>query len=106
MRKTDKKVDNQLCEVLTDVCEAALKQCLGFQWLTHVANYNKFPKSLKVTCIFDTNDNVDNFIVTPGYDELMSLIQQKLLSIGIRVNNIADHISFDSEENRKRRGRK
>ena len=104
MRKTDKKIDNQLCAVLTEVCEVALKECTGFQWLTHLVNYNKFPKSLKVVCIFDTNDNVNRFVATDSHDELMILIQKKLLGIGININKISNHVSFDSEENRKRSG--
>lgn len=104
MRKTDKKMDNQLCVVLTEVCEITLKECSGFQWLTHLVNYNKFPKSLKVVCVFDTNDSVHRFIATDRHDELLILIQKKLLEVGIGINNIANHVSFDSEENRKRSG--
>ena len=51
MRKTDKKMDNQLRHVLTEVCEVALKDINGFQWLTHVVNYSNFPKSLQVVCV-------------------------------------------------------
>ena len=58
MRKTDKKMDNQLRHVLTEVCEVALKDINGFQWLTHVVNYSNFPKSLQVVCVFDTNENL------------------------------------------------
>ena len=59
MRKSDKKLDNQLRLVLTDVCETALKEVEGFQWLTHVVNYSNFPQSLRVVCVFDTNENFD-----------------------------------------------
>ena len=39
MRKTDKKIDNNLRIVLTEVCEIALKEVTGFQWLTHLVDY-------------------------------------------------------------------
>jgi len=48
MRKTDKKLDNQLIKLLTEVCETALEDFSGFQWLTHIVDYSNFPKSLKV----------------------------------------------------------
>lgn len=45
MRKTDKKTDNKLREVLTGVCDDALEEFAGFKWLTHLVNYDDFPKS-------------------------------------------------------------
>ena len=36
MRKSDKKIENQLRLTLTDVCETALKRFNGFEWLTHL----------------------------------------------------------------------
>jgi len=46
MRKTDKKRDNTLRLALTEVCDIALKDIAGFQWLTHCVNYSNFPQSL------------------------------------------------------------
>ncbi|HCC80946.1 MAG TPA: Fis family transcriptional regulator, partial [Methylophaga sp.] len=43
MRKTDKKIDNELRLKLTDVCEQGLKNIAGFQWLTHLVNYDDYP---------------------------------------------------------------
>ena len=45
LRKTDKKIENQLILVLTAVCETALKEIDGFQWLTHLVEYTDFPNS-------------------------------------------------------------
>jgi hypothetical protein len=95
MRKTDKKVDNQLREVLTDVCQTALEEFAGFQWLTHLVDYSAFPESLKVICVFDTNDNLNSFIETNGRAEFGTLIRKKLFEINID----SSHISYDSEEN-------
>lgn len=53
MRKKDKKIDNELRLVLIDACEQALKDITGFQWLTHfLVNYDDFPNSLMVACVF------------------------------------------------------
>ncbi len=34
MRKSDKKIENQIRDVLTDVCEDTLKSYDGFLWVT------------------------------------------------------------------------
>lgn len=99
MRKSDKKIDNQLRQVLTDVCEIALKEIDGFKWLTHTVNYATFPQSLMVVCVFDTNQNVDNYLQSDSRHKLISLIQAEFKSINIKLKNIADHIKYDSEVN-------
>ena len=99
MRKTDKKIDNQLRVELTDVCETALKEIDGFQWLTHTVNYSNFPKSLQVICIFNTNEQLATFTANSGKKLLTSLIQSKLNTLGVKFKNVADHISYDTEEN-------
>ncbi|MDF1762703.1 MAG: Fis family transcriptional regulator [Oleibacter sp.] len=97
MRKTDKKIDNQIREILTDVCEAALKENTGFQWLTHLVNYSSFPKSLKVICVFDTNENLNDFSANDRHLELNDLIQKSLFDVGVSIN--ISQVSYDTEEN-------
>ena len=99
MRKTDRKVENKLRLVLTEVCETALKEFTGFQWLTHLVNYAKFPETLKVVCVFDTNENLTNFMATKNNLEMSALIQTKLVEKGISLKNMANHITYDTEEN-------
>lgn len=99
MRKTDKKIDNQLRLVLTDVCEIMLKENHGFKWLTHMVDYSSFPKSLKVICVFDTNENLSCFIAKDSEKNLNSLIQMKLDEVGVKVKNVTNHIFYDTEEN-------
>jgi len=99
MRKSDKKLDHQIRLLLTDVCEAALKKVEGFQWLTHLVNFSDFPSSLKVVCIFDTNDNLKNYITSDSNPILSTLVQKKFQNTGIGIKNISRHISYDTEEN-------
>ncbi|ABM03506.1 putative transcriptional regulator, fis family protein [Psychromonas ingrahamii 37] len=99
MRKTDKKLDNQLRVALTEVCEYALKEVAGFQWVTHLVNYAHFPKSLKVVCVFDSNENLHRFMATASNHELNRLIQKKLFGIGINISSISDHVLYDTEDN-------
>lgn len=95
MRKSDKKIDNALREVLTEVCDIALENYDGFKWLTHFANYNNFPGSLSVVCIYDTNEQLEKTDV----NGLRILINEKLLSIDINIKDIRRHVNFDTEEN-------
>ncbi len=99
MRKTDKKIDKQLRFVLTEVCETALEEYAGFEWLTHVVNYSHFPNSLRVVCVFDTNENLENFMIDNHHQALNAFVQKKLVDIGINIKNFGDHISYDTEEN-------
>ncbi|MFT6926723.1 MAG: hypothetical protein ACJAZP_002343 [Psychromonas sp.] len=96
MRKTDKKIDNQLRGALTEICESTLKEVAGFQWLTHVVNYANFPKSLKVICVFDSNDNLNRFKAT---ESQQGLIQNKLFEMGMKMNSISIPIFYDTQEN-------
>ena len=98
MRKTDKKIDNQLRLVLTEVCEVALKNIDGFQWLTHLVNYANFPSSLKVVCVFDTNENLARCLSGASPADLSALIQAQLLVANVKVTDIVDHIYYDTEQ--------
>jgi len=98
MRKTDKKIDNQLRFVLTEVCEVALKDIDGFQWLTHWANYANFPSSLKVVCVFDTNENLAGFLSGASPADFSALIQAQLLVANVKIIDIASHIYYDTEQ--------
>jgi len=99
MRKSDKKLDNRLRAALTEVCETALKSKNGFQWLTHLVQFSDFPNSLKVVCVFDTNENLNTYMQSRRKEYLQSLIESKLKSIDIKLKNIVNHVSFDTEEN-------
>jgi hypothetical protein len=98
MRKTDKKLDKQIRLALTDVCETALKDVAGFQWLTHMVNYAHFPQSLKVVCVFDTVANLTKYQEVETNNYIGNLIQLELQSIGIDIKNPAKHVSYDTEE--------
>ena len=67
----------------------------GFKWLTHFANYDNFPGSLSVVCIYDTNEQLKKADVS----ELLIIINEKLLSIDKDIGDIRRQVSFDTEEN-------
>ncbi|WP_407332931.1 Fis family transcriptional regulator [Enterovibrio sp. 27052020O] len=97
MRKTDKKTDKQIREMLTNVCNTALQELAGFQWLTHLVDYSNFPKSLKVICVFDTNSSLNEFEQSNHFQRFNALIQSSLIRAGINLD--VRSISYDTEEN-------
>ena len=98
MRKSDKKIDNQLRVLLTEVCDSARESVEGFQWLTHRVNYANFPESLHIICVFDCEENLKHY---QKMDQKLFpvLIQAKLKTMGIILKKLTPHISYDCEEN-------
>ncbi|WP_076410323.1 Fis family transcriptional regulator [Shewanella sp. UCD-KL12] len=99
MRKSDKKIENSLRESLTQVCEQALEQVEGFEWITHLVNYDNFPQSLKIICVFDTNEQLSAALENKQDEYLIKLIQQALTKVSIKVKDLSAKVSFDTEEN-------
>tara|TARA_R110002111_G_scaffold698_1_gene5468 strand:+ start:1822 stop:2151 length:330 start_codon:yes stop_codon:yes gene_type:complete len=95
MKKTDKKIDNAIRGALTEVCDKALEEHDGFMWLTHLVDYQSFPASLSITCVFDTNEQLSNAHV----EDLRVIIKDKLASIAIYINHSQQTVRFDTEEN-------
>lgn len=98
MKKTDKKIENSIRETLTEVCEIALEEVVGFKWLTHFSDYKNFPRSLSVVCIFNTNNDLSSAYSTHKDDYLRSLIKEKLSAVDIHIKDIRHQIRFDTEE--------
>ena len=97
MKKSSKKLDNILRKGLTDICEYTLKGIDGFQWLTHLVDYERFPESLKIVLIFDKPHQVSRFhnsseraIVEDNIAKLMQQHQIKSLSQLIFYDNESD----------------
>lgn len=98
MKKSDKKIDNALRGALTNVCETALGSVEGFVWLTHLVNYNAFPNSLKIVCVFETDEALSKAIEDKQDDYFYTLINNELNSINIKLNQLRQQVSFDTEE--------
>lgn len=99
MRKSDKKIENQIRGVLTDVCEDTLKGYEGFLWVTHTVNFSSFPQSLKIVCVFDTNQDRANFLESNGQNQVSAVVQNAFNQVGIKLKNADKHISYDTQEN-------
>jgi hypothetical protein len=95
MNKTTKKLDNNVIKALTLVCDSAKEDIDGFVWLTHTADYSRFPGSLRVICVFAS---VAQLIAAQVQGADQRLIQQSLFTAGILLKNAKQHVTFDSEE--------
>jgi hypothetical protein len=70
----------------------------GFEWITHFVNYKHFPQSLSIVCIFNTEAELQQIYTSKNDIYLHTLIQDKLSAAGIKLTNIDQHVSFDTEE--------
>src|SRR5690554_7536689 len=100
MRKSDKKTDNNIRKTLTNVCEIALEQVDGFKWLTHFVNYDNFPESLVIVCVFDTKSDLAKARVTKQDEFLISLIVDSLLNEGIKLRDARQAVTLDRKSTR------
>lgn len=98
LNKTSQKIDNHICKALRLACEASLHEVPGFVWLTHRVNYTNFPASLVVTCVFETEADINDMKALQHDVLLCRTILKQLLKVGVLVNNSKQQILFDSEE--------
>ncbi|MDP5052738.1 MAG: hypothetical protein NWP69_03005, partial [Congregibacter sp.] len=82
---------------LTKVCDNALKSVPGFAWITHFVNYDDFPGSLIVVCVFETDEQLRAARKAQA-DELSVTIAEELQAVGIKLGDKHRQLRFDSEE--------
>jgi len=98
LTKTNQKIDNNICNALTLACKLSLHEVPGFVWLTHRANFTNFPASLVVTCVFETEAEIEVMKTQQHDEQLRNTIHKQLLNVGVVVKNIKQQVHFDSEE--------
>lgn len=98
MKKTDKKIENAIRIALTKVCEVALDEVPGFKWITHFVNYDAFPGSLSIVCVFGTKHELSSALSAHHDDFLRTLIVSELGAANIQYKNRPQFVRFDSEE--------
>ena len=101
MRKSDKKIENQIRDVLTEVCEDTLKSYGGFLWVTHTVKYSSFPQSLKIICVFETDQDREIFLMEEDPLHVSATIQKAFDKVGVQLKNVDKHISYDTKKNRE-----
>ncbi|MFD1382484.1 hypothetical protein ACFQ45_03850 [Rhodanobacter aciditrophus] len=98
MRKSDKKIEKQLRDALNQVCDQLLEENIGFQWVTHLVDYDRFPASLKIICIFETEAAMSQYQASQGFAALPNLVNRALENHQIVLKNLKKHLFFDNEE--------
>ena len=97
MNKTDKKREKSIIQGLTRVCDITKNEIDGFEWLTHTIDYDYFPNSLMVHCIFTSDVSIKQ-VIDSGQDEtIFKLICDELVLIDINFKDISSHVTFDTK---------
>lgn len=106
MRKTDKKRDNALRQALTEFCDWALDNIPGFCWVTHLVDYQRYPASLRIICVFNTDADLAKAKGEQESEEsitvLCDALSKTLKTAQIVLPAPTQHIFFDTEESCER----
>jgi len=96
--KTEKKLENAICNALNQVCNIALTKVTGFEWVTHRVNLRDCRKTLTVTCVLATDIHLDQLISSGQADDLRQLVVKQLAVIDIKLQDNRRQIRFDSQQ--------
>lgn len=97
-KREQSQIERTLAATLTDACEAAKAEIVGFQWLTHDVDYQHFPASLRVIWVFASQAEQDAAIAR-GQDRLMQeLTVAALQAAAIQLDTPAAHVHLDNEQ--------
>jgi hypothetical protein len=91
-------MDRELTRALTWACESAKSEIVGFEWLTHRVDYDRFPDSLMVTWVFDNEQNKRAALAGPCSETMYTSTHAAFEEAGIAVADIGRHVEWDSEE--------
>ncbi|MCE4057863.1 hypothetical protein [Pseudomonas sp. Au-Pse12] len=95
-------MERLLAATLTEACEAAKAEIVGFSWLTHEVDYAAFPASLVVAWIFDTQAHKEQALALGQGSRMIELTARALGEADVHLEPLAAHVFFDSEEQCRR----
>ncbi|MBB3142429.1 hypothetical protein [Halomonas organivorans] len=101
-KKASRQMERRLTQALTDACETAKPLLPGFAWLTHLVDYRRFPDSLRVVWVFETQDDLARALKGDGRRRMRELTEAALFEADVEVGNIDAHLDADSEEECRR----
>lgn len=97
-KREQNQIERTLAATLTDACEAGKAEIVGFQWLTHDVDYQRFPASLRVIWVFASQAEQDAAIAK-GQERLMQqLTAAALQAAEVSLENPAAHVYVDNEQ--------
>ncbi|MEQ5836182.1 hypothetical protein [Marinobacter sp. NFXS9] len=92
------RMERRLIRTLTRACEDAKPLLPGFKWLTHEVDYQRFPESLMITWVFDTDAHLASALKSDDRLRIQELTVDALADAGVEVSDVALHVDLDSEE--------
>lgn len=92
------RLERELVACLTDACETAKAQIVGFSWLTHRLDPEDFPGSLRITWVFEQEADKAAAVAGEAKAHMLALTRQALEQAGIQLDHPAWHVRFDSEQ--------
>ncbi|NBF05940.1 hypothetical protein GV819_26965 [Pseudomonas sp. Fl5BN2] len=95
-------MERLLAETLTEACETAKAEIVGFSWLSHAVDYAAFPASLAVVWVFVSQADKNRALAAGEGARMIELTAQALGEADIQLDPLAAHVFFDSEEQCRR----
>lgn len=97
-KRDQARIERRLAATLTEACETAKAEIVGFCWLTHEVDYAAYPSSLMVVWIFDTEASKDQALARGQGTRMIDLTAVALEEAEVHLSPVAAHVQFDSEE--------
>jgi len=92
------RLERELVVCLTEACETAKSEIVGFTWLTHRLAPDNFPASLRITWVFEQEADKDAAVAGAAKARMLELTAQALSEAGVHLDHVAWHVRFDSEQ--------
>ncbi|MGE8060692.1 hypothetical protein [Pseudomonas sp. NPDC089547] len=92
------RLERELVACLTEACETAKAEIVGFSWLTHRLDPEDFPASLRITWVFEQEADKAAAVAGDAKVRMLALTEVALEQAGIQLDHPAWHVRFDSEE--------
>jgi len=92
------RLERELVACLTDACETAKAEIVGFSWLTHRLDPDDFPGSLRITWVFEREADKTVALAGTAKARMLTLTAQALDEASVTLDHVAWHVRFDSEE--------
>ncbi|MFJ7110628.1 hypothetical protein ACIQU2_24030 [Pseudomonas sp. NPDC098740] len=97
-KRDQAQIERRLIAALTKACETAKAEIVGFSWLTHDVDYARFPSSLMVVWVFDTDANRDEVLANGQDKRMLELTTLALSEANVHVSQVSANVHLDTEE--------
>lgn len=99
LKKADRKIERKIVRALTDICNCLKPDTEGFSWLTHFVDYANASNSLRIVCVFDTDQALNRARDAGFIQRFPTLAKNQLETEGLDILHIEKVVYFDTVEN-------